>query len=350
MSAHSSPSPPRSRATIRDVASLAGVGIKTVSRVINDEANVAPQTRERVHRAVSALNFKPNAGAGSLRRGDRKTRTLGLLLDAVDNPFSAAVNRGVEQVAVAHGTAVFAASSAEDPDRERALVEAFLRRRVDALVLTTATSDHGYLQAEREQGMVVVFVDRPPVGLLADAVLTDNRHAADVATSHLLAHGHRRLAHLGDDLRIATAQERRAGFTAAVARAGVAGAARHLDDLRSERDAYAAARAVLTSDQPPTALFAAQNLVTLGVLRALHDLGRQHEVALVGFDDLPLADLVDPGLTVMTQDPVEIGTRAATRVFERLDGDTSRESTSIVPATLVVRGSGEILPPHDDRG
>lgn len=336
--------PPRSRATIRDVATLAGVGIKTVSRVINDEANVAPQTRDRVHRAVSALNFKPNLGAGALRRGDRKTRTLGLLLDAVDNPFSAALNRGVEVVAAERGTAVFAAGSADDPERERALVEAFTRRRVDALILTTATSDHGYLQAEREQGMVVVFVDRPPVGLLADAVLTDNQHAAEVATQHLLDHGHQRIAYLGDDLAIATAQQRRAGYTVAMQRAGLGGLTRYRDDLRSERDAHAAIEALLATDEAPTALFAAQNLVTLGALRALHDLGLQRRVALVGFDDLALADLVEPGLTVMAQDPIRIGTLAATRVFQRLDGDTSQEDTQVVPATLVVRGSGEITP------
>ena len=185
----------RTRATIREVAALAGVGIKTVSRVINDEANVSPQMRERVRRAVDALNFTPNAGAGALRRGDRKTRTLGLLLDAVDNPFSATINRAVERVAAERGTAVFAASCEDDPERERALVAAFTRRRVDGLILTTIATDHGYLQSEREQGMPLVFVDRPPVGLLADAVLTNNRVAARQATEHLVALGHRRIAH-----------------------------------------------------------------------------------------------------------------------------------------------------------
>src|SRR6188472_4160615 len=121
----------RTRATIRDVAALAGVGIKTVSRVINDETNVSPQMRARVQRAVVALNFKPNQGAGALRRGDRKTRTVGLLLDAVDNPFSAAINRAVEMVASEQDTSVFAASFGDDPDRERALLDALTRRRVD---------------------------------------------------------------------------------------------------------------------------------------------------------------------------------------------------------------------------
>jgi len=192
----------------------------------------------------------------------------------------------------------------------------------------------------------VVFVDRPPVGLLADAVLTDNSHAAEVATQHLLDHGHRRVVYLGDDLSIATAQQRRAGYTASMRRAGLAGMVHHVDDLRSDRDAHTAIEALMALDEPPTALFAAQNMVTLGALRALHDLDLQHRVALVGFDDLALADLVVPGLTLMAQDPVRIGTLTATRVFERLDGDSSPVSTQIVPATLLVRGSGEIPRRH----
>ena len=194
------------RATIRDVAALAGVGIKTVSRVINDEPNVSPQMRARVERAVDALRFQPHLGAGTLRRGNRKTYALGLVIDSVDNPFSAAINRAVEDVALAHDTAVFAASSDDDPQRERALVQAFTRRRVDGLILTTINPDVGYLQHEREQGTPIVFVDRSPVGLVADAVVTDNYAASVAATRHLLSQGHTRIAHLGDELTIQTAR------------------------------------------------------------------------------------------------------------------------------------------------
>jgi LacI family transcriptional regulator len=345
MSAPSAATAGRPRATIRDVAALAGVGIKTVSRVINDEANVSPQMRERVQRAVAALNFKPNAGAGALRRGDRKTRTLGLLLDAVDNPFSASINRAVERVAASHGTAVFAASFDDDPERERAVIDVFTRRRVDGLILTTIASDHGYLQAEREQGMPLVFVDRPPVGLLADAVLTNNRAAAREATEHLIALGHRRIAHLGDELTIWTARERRLGFTDAMSAAGLPDDLdQQADNLASEELASAAVHRLMQLDDPPTALFSSQNLVTIGVIRALHALGLQDNVALVGFDDFLMADLLSPAITVMAQDPVAIGTIAAERIFARLDGDQSPEQTIVVPAHLVARGSGEIRP------
>ena len=342
-----SPKPIKPRATIRDVAALAGVGIKTVSRVINDEANVSPSTRERVRSAVRTLNFQPNLGAGSLRRSDGKSYTLGLLLDSVDNPFSAAVNRAVERVAIARNTAVFAASSEDDQERERALVATFTRRRVDGLILTMIGADHSYLEAEREQGTPIVFVDRPPIGVLADAVLTDNFEAAFSATQHLIRHGHRRMAHLGDELTIATARERRRGFREALKSAGLPSAeSQHTDNLRSAAEAFAAVQRLMRSPRAPTALFTAQNLVTVGAIRALHQLGLQHRVAMVGFDDLILADVLKPGITVIAQDPARIGTIAADRLFRRLDGDTSSEQTVIVPSRLIARGSGEIPPPE----
>jgi LacI family transcriptional regulator len=346
MSAQPSGSGPRIRATIRDVAALAGVGTKTVSRVINDEANVSPQTRARVQRAVLALNFKPNQGAGALRRGDRKTLTLGLLVDAVDNPFSALINRAVETVAYRRDTAVLAASSENDPDRERIMIDAFTRRRVDGLILNTVTEDLGYLQSEREQGTPIVFVDRPPNGLLADAVITNNYEAAVEATRHLISHGHHHIAHLGDEPATSSARGRRRGFSHAMAEAGLADTAREVTAVRSRQEAYAAVHGLLQLDHPPTALFTSHYLLTLAAIRALHDLRLQGTVALIGFDDIVLADLVRPGITVMAQDPTRLGTLAAERLFARLDGDVSTVQSVVVPAELIARGSGEI-PPAD---
>lgn len=345
MSTAPAPTGPRPRATIRDVAALAGVGIKTVSRVINDEANVAAQTRERVLRAVRALNFHPHQGAGALRRGDKKTLTIGLLLDAVDNPFSAAINRAVEMVATERDTAVFAASFDDDPERERRLVEAFTRRRVDGLILTTFSQDQSYLHSERELGTPIVFVDRLPNGVVADAVVSDNYEASAAATRHLIWRGHQRIAHLGDELTISTARDRRRGFSDAMDRAHVTDGAMHVDDLRTQQAAEAAVRTLMASAMPPTALFTSQNMITLGAVRALHQLKLQQTIALVGFDDIALADVLEPGITVMAQDPGRIGTIAAMRVFARMDGDISPAAITMVPTTLRVRGSGEISPP-----
>ena len=345
MSTPHSGSAPRLRATIRDVAALAGVGTKTVSRVINDEVNVSPQTRERVQRAVLALNFKPNQGAGALRRGDHKTLTLGLLLDAVDNPFSASINRSVETVAYRRDTAVLAASSDNDPDREQVMVDAFTRRRVDGMILSPITADQGYLHVEREQGTPLVFVDRPPTGLLADAVITNNYEATTEAARHLIERGHRKVAYLGNEPATPAAHSRQRGFAEAMVAAGLSEISLQVDGLRSEQQSYTAVAELMRMDNPPTALLTSHHLVTLGAVRALHDLRLEQRVALISFADIVMADLLNPAITVMAPDPAQLGTIAAERIFARLDGDTSPVQTVVVPARLIARGSGEIPPP-----
>lgn len=331
---------------MRDVAALAGVGLKTVSRVVNDEPNVSGDTRERVQRAIRELGFAPNHGAGSLRREGGRTQTIGLILDAVDNPFSAAINRAVEAVATARHTAVFAASSDDDTERERELVTAFNRRRVDGLVITAYGPDQSYLQNELDDGIPLVFVDRAPVGVLADVVLTDSVAWAGVATQHLIDGGHRRIALLGDDLSIPTARDRRLGFEQAMTAAGLeVPEGFSVGDLTSAELAAAEVERLLDGPRPPTAMVTAQNVITIGAIRALHGRGRHGDVALVGFDDLPLADLLEPGITVIAQDPAEIGRVAAERLFARIEGDDRPAETIVVPARLITRGSGEIAAP-----
>ena len=335
----------RSRPTMRHVAALAGVGVKTVSRVINGEPNVSAATTARVLAAARSLDYQPDLSAGNLRRADGRTRTLGLLVGSVDNPFSAAVHRAVEDVALRHGVAVFASSLDDDPDREQEAVQAFLRRRVDGLILTTVSESQAYLSPELRRGTPVVFVDREPAGVASDIVVSDNREGAALATRHLLEHGHRRLAYLGDRASIRTAQERRRGFLEELGLAGVA--TRDIpvvEDLHDEESARRAAHALFERDEPPTAIFSSQNLVTIGVSRALRQRGRHRDTALVGFDDVPLADLLEPGVTVVAQDPQTIGRIAAERVFARLDGDEAPPVRSIVPTRLIERGSGEIEP------
>jgi len=330
---------------MRDVAALAGVGLKTVSRVINSEPRVSPATIERVNAAVAQLDFRPDIHAGNLKRSDRKTRTLGLVVGSVANPFSGALHRGVEDEAHERSTAVFASSLDDDASRETTIVSEMLRRRVDGLILTTVRKNQSYLEAEQQRGTVLTFVDREPSGIEADSVVTNNAEAAAEATAHLVARGHRKLAYLGDRAELWTASERRRGFLAQLGAVGIANAdIPVIEELHDEDLAFAAAMTLLSSDDRPTALFTSQNLVTIGTLRALRALGLQHTVALFGFDDVPLADMIDPGVSVVTQHPYEMGRTAAQRVFARLDGDDSAAQTIVVPSTLVHRGSGEIRP------
>jgi LacI family transcriptional regulator len=330
---------------MREVAALARVGLKTVSRVINDEPGVSPELRGRVRRAIEQIGYRPNLAASSLRRIDGKTAALGTVLDNVANPFSSALQRAVEDVARAHGTMVFASSADEDGERERALVFSFVSRRVDGLIIVPAAADQGYLAAERRAGLAVVFVDRPPRFLDADAVVSANRAGSAEAVRHLASHGHRRIGFLGDLPEIYTAAERLAGYRDGVRDSGlVVDEALIRVGVRSVEAAADAVTELLTMADPPTALFTARNMITEGAVPGLRRLGLQDRVALVGFDDFPMADLLQPALTVVAQDPTRLGEVAASILFRRLAGDRSPTETVTVPVTLIARGSGEIRP------
>lgn len=335
----------RRRPTMRDVAVHAGVSLKTVSRVVNGEPGVSATLSGQVRRSVEVLGFRPHVGARTLRRADGKTQTVALLLEDVSNPYSAAVQRAVEDIAVPRGVMVFSVSLEEDPDRERELTRTFADRRADGLILVPAGQDLSYLAGDLRAGTAIVCVDREAANLAVDSVISPNAAGATTAVRHLASSGHRRIAFLGDRTTIRTAQQRHEGYVAALGELGVpVDPALVVHEVGREELARAAVTRLLTSPDPPTALFTAQNLVTIGAVRALRDLELEHRVALVGFDDFPLADLLSPGVTVIAQDPVAIGRTAATILFERLDGDTSPPRTQVIPTRLVTRGSGEIRP------
>jgi LacI family transcriptional regulator len=337
---------PQSRSTMRDVAALAGVSLKTVSRVINGEPGVSATLSERVRNAARRLDFQPNLTASSLRRNDGKTKSIGLLVQDMANPFSSAMYRAVEDVARSHGVMVFAGSLDEDQVRERQLVSAFVARRVDGLIMVPTGEDQTYLINERRAGTPMVFVDRLPNLPDADAVLSSHVEGTRVAVEHLIAHGHRRIGYLGHPRSISTAVDRYAGYCEALLRAGIAldpSLVRH--DLRASGQAGAALDELLTIDEPPTAVFTSQNFVTIGAVGALRHAGRHRDIALVGFDDLLLADVLDPALTLVIQDVRTIGGLAAELLFKRLSGDDGPTQRHLIETTLVTRGSGEIPGP-----
>lgn len=328
-----------------DVAALAGVGLKTVSRVVNAEPGVRPELEARVRRAIAQLNYQRDANASMLRRLGRKTHTIGLVLEDVSNPFSSALHRAIEDAARERGVLVFAGSCDEDPDRERELIGSFRERRVDGLIVVPASHDHGYLYEDRRTGTALVFVDRPAVHLDADSVVSDNVGGATAATEHLLRHGHKRIGFLGDLLSISTAHERLDGYLHALARASIArDDALIRTDLRDPDAAAAAVEQMLALPNSPTAVFTGQNLLTIGGVHALRKAGLQRKVALIGFDDISLADMVDPAISVVAQDPQALGREAAELLFRRLDGDDGAAVRHVVPVELIARGSGEIAP------
>jgi LacI family transcriptional regulator len=330
---------------MRDVAALAGVSLKTVSRVVNRETGVSEELASRVARAAEQLDYRPNLTASNLRRADQRTGTVGLLVEDVANEFFASIHRGVEEVARERGVAVIAASLDRDPALERDLVSAFASRRVDGLILAPTAAEQGYLTTELRSGWPMVCIDRGPRGVDIDSVVTDNREASAAGVAHLIAHGHTRIAFIGGQSTLVTEQSRYAGFVDAMARAGAPVRADWVHHGAQDSDqAREVALAMLAPDDRPTAVFSGQNLITMGTVRALRALSLQHRVALVGFDDFVLADLLDPAITVVAQDARAIGHLAAELLFRRMEDSSRPTQTHVVPSTLVTRGSGEIRP------
>ncbi|MES4891840.1 LacI family DNA-binding transcriptional regulator [Streptomyces sp. NPDC096012] len=331
------------RPTMKDVAARAGVGLKTVSRVVNGESGVTPDTERRVREAIDALGFRRNDSARVLRKG--RTASIGLVLEDLADPFYGPLSRAVEEVARAHGALLINGSSAEDPEREQELALALCARRVDGLVVIPAGDDHRYLEPEIRAGVATVFVDRPAGRIDADVVLSDNFGGARDGVAHLIGHGHRRIGFIGDMPRIHTAAERLRGYRTAMEDAGIPIEERWMSlGTTSPERVRRAAREMLGGPDPVTAIFTGNNRVTVTVIRVLAEQSRR--VSLVGFDDIELADLLQPGVTVVAQDAAALGRTAAERLFRQLDGGLVAPERIELPTRLITRGSGE-LPPAD---
>jgi len=333
-----------------DVAARAGVSLKSVSRVVNREPGVSEGLHIKVTEALAELGYRHNLAASNLRRGQR-TKSIGMLVQDLSNGFCSETLRAVEDRAREHGVVVMAASIDEDEARERELVEGLVARRIDGLIMMPTSRNLTWLDADMASGLVVVAVDRRPDVPDVDAVLVDNRGAAARAVRHLLTYGHRRVALLTDSSDIATALERREGYRKALTEAGLPpDPALERTDLRTREDARTAALDLLDLEEPPTAMFAARNVICEGVVRALQQRGLSRSVALIGFDDTAVSELVDPPLSVVRQDTYEIGIRAIDLLLARLDGDDSPVRVEIVPSSLVARGSAEIPAPGTEPG
>jgi LacI family transcriptional regulator len=328
------------RPTLTEVAALAGVSLKTASRALNREPNVAPSTGQRVLDAADLLGYRLNGIARELRRG-ATSALVGLVSGDLANPFYSAVASGIERELRQHGLLLVTANNDEDAELERSLVDAFLERRVRALLIIPSGGAHDYLSIEGRHGVPFVFIDRPPDGVNGDAVLIDNVGGARSAAEHLLAGGHRRIAMVADLARMAPQRGRIDGFVAAMRAAGnTAWEPFVRTDIHDVRHAERAVRDLLALDPAPTAFFTTNNRLTTGALRAMRDVAEPP--ALVGFDDFDLADVL--GTTVVAHDMSTIGREAARLAFERISGHTGPARTIVISTSIVSRGSGERPP------
>jgi len=327
--------------TINDVAKRAGVSPVTVSRVINNASNVSPATRQKVERAVQELGYVPSVAARSLRL--KRTRTLALILPDITNTFWTTVARGVEDAAQRREYAVFLGNTDEDAVKQRRYLDFVVGQRVDGVIIAPHDSDARHLAQLRERDIPTVIIDRRIEGWEVDSVLGDSLSGAMALVQHLIGLGHQRIAMLSGPAGASTAEDRVAGYCMALTETGIA-----LEPGLIRRGEYNSASGeemthqVLDEGLNPTAIFAANNAIAMGVIDALEQRGLHipQDVALVCFDDFPNISHLFPFLTVAVQPAYDMGINAAQLLFSRLDSEVSLQPRHVVlPTRLIVRHS-----------
>jgi LacI family transcriptional regulator len=318
-----------------DVAHHAGVGAATVSRVINGGQNVSRKTLAAVQKAIDELGYHPSEAARSLKGA--RTKTIGLIVPSVADPFFAVTAAAVQEVARAHGTLVLLASSDNLPERESEHMVTLIQRRVDGLIL--APSDAADADLLKHAGFPVVCFDRPFPGDAASTVLSDNHGGAKMATEHLLRSGCKRILCLAGDSKLFTSQRRVRGYRDVVKAAGLPYIAElEVNDLEGVRDVL---RRHLSGREKIDGIFCIKNALTIHAYKVLREMGVSipGKVSLLGFDDFDLADTLEPPITVVRQPVVSIATKAAEMLFEAMATHRERRHTVTVNVELVVRGS-----------
>jgi LacI family transcriptional regulator len=326
-------------ARLLDVANAAGVSLRTASRVLNDDPRVAPDTRQRVQEAMIDLRFRPDEMARSLRAGT--DTAIGFVVESISDPFFAEVIDAVEQEMSRQGRSVLVTSTRRDHGRERDAIGRMMQRRISGLLLVPTGDDHSWLDTRR---VPVVLVDRPAPGISADLVEIDDHRAAFDATAHLIRHGHRSIAYIGDTPAIPTSAARLRGYRDALAHHRIEADERLVNcEGATSRAAARAVSAMVSGARPPTAILSATTRASLGVVPALHAAGRT-DIALISFGDFPMADALRPAVTVVDHPGHEIGRAAAARLLDRLGKPALHVERIQVPARIIERGSGELRP------
>ena len=335
--------------TIQDVAKRAGVAPITVSRVINNSGYTSEETRARVEAAVAELGYVPNRLARGLR--SKQTQTLGLVLTDITNPFWTTVARGVEDAAEAEGFSVILCNTDESEAKQDDYLHVLLQKQVDGFVLAPARSSATAVTMIHRQNVPVVVIDRR-VPVDVDTVRCDSEGGAYQLTQHLLDLGHRHIAILSGSPAVSTAEDRVAGYRRALADAGLPVDEAYIfhreftQTAGAEMAQQAMARQTLALSPRPTALFAVNNFIAIGALKALREMALRvpDDVSLVAFDDLPQALVIEPFLTVASQPAYEMGRRATEVLLQRLYGNVPETFQHVIlPTTLIVRQSSAVL-------
>jgi LacI family transcriptional regulator len=325
---------------MRDVAERAGVSVSTISHVINETRPVSDELRQRVLAAMDELGYQPNRLARSLRRGE--THTIGMVVPDSANPFFAEVARGIEDTSFEYGYSLILCNSDGDLEKELFYTNVLTEKQVDGILFVAAGVSTEHICALQERHIPVVVVDREIPNVSVDEVLTDNARGGWLATRHLLELGHRRFGCITGPSNLTPSAERVTGYRQAVEEDGVP-----VDEVLIVKGdfqyegGYRAARQLLAMDDPPTAIFACNDLMAVGAISAAVELGRKvpSDLSVVGFDDVPLASFTNPPLTTVVQLKYEMGVIATTMLLERMHDCDMPPRRRMLDTTLVIRQS-----------
>lgn len=331
----------RKRPTQADVANLAGVSQTTVSQVLNDADIAIPEeTRKRILKAMNELGYIPNRMARSLRSGE--TRTIGMIVPDSANPFFAEVARGVEDASFKQGYSVILCNSDGNLDKELLYSDVLTEMQIDGILFIAAGLSEEHIQTLQERRIPLVVVDREIPDVAVDSVLADNTKGGWLATRHLIELGHRRIGCIQGPSDLSPSADRIIGYRRALEEAGISVDEEIMvrGDFQYE-GGHQAARRLLTSEKPPTAVFACNDLMAIGTISAAVEMGYQipDDLSVVGYDDLPLARFANPPLTTVVQPKHEIGTIAATMLLERVRDMDAPSHRRVLDTSICVRRS-----------
>ncbi len=328
--------------SLKEVARHAAVSIATVSRVVNADPKVKGETALAVQKAIKELGYRPNRVAQRLRATTARRRLVGLLIPDIRNPYYVDIIRGVEEYAYSQNTTVIIGNFSQDPSKEELYIDILRSESVDGLIVATTPATEEKVEQLIEDGIPVVCIDRGLKSLKADVVKTDNELGAIMATTHLISLGHKRIAHIAGDQEIPTTHERIAGYKTALKKHKLKIDPSLIFSKKSDYESgVELTQKILSLKNRPTAIFTANNLLTLGALEVLHGhkIKIPKEMAIVGFDDVYWATSLNPALTAVKQFGYEMGQQAAELLYKRLANPQAPPTSFIIKPELMVRKS-----------
>lgn len=327
---------------LKDVAKKAGVSIATVSRALNYPDKVDSKTLARINKVIKGINYKPNRVAQRLRIKGGNRKIIGLLVPDIQNPFYVEVVRGVEDYAYSRNYALLMSNFAQSKEKEKMYLDIMKSESVDGLIVAPYDEHDAEVISLIKEGIPTVCVDRGLANVNVDTILVDNENGAFEAVELLIKKGHKRIAYIGGLPSIPTSQQRKDGYVKAFMKNNIKVDEKLIRFGDSKKESgNQITRELLKMKNPPTAIFAGNNLITLGTLETIHSLGLSipNDVAVIGFDDMPWAISLNPPLTAVKQPGYEIGKQAAGLLYQRIMDPEKLSAKTILNTELIIRSS-----------